>query len=379
MITKHKTLRHPRVIELPLHVTNKQHIKVKTNDYVTIGKPLTHKTYGAYATVSGVVKAIESINDDIHVFIENDRLDHHYDQLKHFNAKDLVKRYFKTYEPFESWSLKSLEHLHIQMFFRNEPFVSLDPVNIKELINPIEKVILKLIKLYDLKSVTLLTTKTMDEELFKTLKTKSEKVYTQVIDIKEEDHIYKYINASNAYALMHQKPYQLITLESLLHLHELTINNRPPTMNQIIISGDVINEPTLVDVRIGTHFKDITELIGHLRNAPDYKVLLNHMLKEDIYHTLDFPVEIHMHSFHITEPIERKTYDCISCGDCNDHCPVGILPSKIYHAVEKEKLLSHLKPTLCIECGLCSFYCPSKIPVMTFVKEAKTLIRRHRL
>jgi len=54
---------------------------------------------------------------------------------------------------------------------------------------------------------------------------------------------------------------------------------------------------------------------------------------------------------------------CISCGQCADVCPAGILPGVIHkqlyaHRIEEAQ---RLRIDLCVGCGLCSFVCPSKI------------------
>jgi len=377
VISKRKSLRHPRVVEIPLHTTNNNHLKIKVNDTVTVGQPLTHKTYGAYATVSGTVKAIEQIDTIYHAFIENDRKDSKYPHLKHFSAQDLIKRYFKTYEPFEAWHIKSFKQLMVPMFSRNEPFVSLDQVALNDSIDIVKETLDGLVKLYKLTCVILLITKDMDTRVLSEFKEPTYQI--KVVDITEEDHLYQAINHYFNGALMTESDYNFITLERVFHLYDLMINHHPPVINTIIVSGDSISVPSMIDVRIGTHFKDILELLGGLLETPTPTILLNHLLQDERIESTNFPIELSMHSFHITEAIDRDRYECIACGECNDHCPVGIIPSKILHTMDHHKMVGYLKPSLCIECGLCSFYCPSKIPVMDAVKEAKKIVRGRKL
>jgi len=54
---------------------------------------------------------------------------------------------------------------------------------------------------------------------------------------------------------------------------------------------------------------------------------------------------------------------CISCGQCTDVCPAGILPGVIHKHLYADRIeeAQRLRVDLCIGCGLCSFVCPSKI------------------
>lgn len=65
---------------------------------------------------------------------------------------------------------------------------------------------------------------------------------------------------------------------------------------------------------------------------------------------------------------------CLSCGFCEDVCPVDLLPHLIFHQVKNnvidEKLINY-KIFDCVECNLCSYVCPSKIALGQSIKDGK--------
>ncbi len=68
---------------------------------------------------------------------------------------------------------------------------------------------------------------------------------------------------------------------------------------------------------------------------------------------------------------------CVSCGQCIDVCPVGILPSVIHKFLHADEIdeVERMRVDLCIECGLCSYVCPSKIELLSDMCDARRLIR----
>ena len=69
---------------------------------------------------------------------------------------------------------------------------------------------------------------------------------------------------------------------------------------------------------------------------------------------------------------------CISCGFCEEVCPVRILPNLLHKYVEKniiEETLANYKIFNCIDCNLCTYVCTSKIGVASLIKLGKEKLR----
>ena len=83
---------------------------------------------------------------------------------------------------------------------------------------------------------------------------------------------------------------------------------------------------------------------------------------------------------HLNTTLAGELRACVSCGQCVDVCPVGILPSVIHKFLQADEIdeVERMRVDLCIECGLCSFVCPSKIELLADMRDAKRLIREDR-
>ncbi len=73
---------------------------------------------------------------------------------------------------------------------------------------------------------------------------------------------------------------------------------------------------------------------------------------------------------------------CISCGFCEDVCPVRILPNLLHRYVQKnviDETLVRFQIFRCIDCNLCSYVCTSKIPLARLMREGKEKLAREGL
>jgi len=69
---------------------------------------------------------------------------------------------------------------------------------------------------------------------------------------------------------------------------------------------------------------------------------------------------------------------CVSCGYCQDVCPVGIIPHLLYKYCSRGLLVDYLVELRifnCIGCNLCSYVCPSKIAVGKHIREGQAQLR----
>ena len=71
---------------------------------------------------------------------------------------------------------------------------------------------------------------------------------------------------------------------------------------------------------------------------------------------------------------------CLRCAKCVDVCPMRLSPTGIMKNVKKKSwdLAEELCIADCMECGSCSYVCPARIPLVQYVKEGKSAIRKKR-
>ena len=76
--------------------------------------------------------------------------------------------------------------------------------------------------------------------------------------------------------------------------------------------------------------------------------------------------------------IQGSLRDCISCGHCNEVCPVEILPQYLLRELEGDDVETAMTHGLldCTSCGLCTYVCPSKIELSEQFTAAKAVLRK---
>ena len=141
---------------------------------------------------------------------------------------------------------------------------------------------------------------------------------------------------------------KIINIQNIINVYNAIKRKRQTTEKYITISGNAIENPCVINVKIGTRVKEILQNnikfkeqdVIFLANGP----LSGYEVKklDDLIVTNDFKGLI------INKKEVKEADNCINCGKCYRICPIGLDPKNI----DKDK---------CIRCGLCSYFCPSKI------------------
>lgn len=149
-----------------------------------------------------------------------------------------------------------------------------------------------------------------------------------------------------------------------------------PLIERIVtITGDAIETPRNLIVKIGTPFKEIIEECGGYKTTPG-KIIMGGPMMGAAQFTDEIPVIKGTSGILVLSEEKSKTPEagqCIRCGKCVGVCPVYLQPIAIRNLSIKERheeteLLNVLS---CIECGSCSFICPAKIPLLQSIKVSK--------
>lgn len=137
--------------------------------------------------------------------------------------------------------------------------------------------------------------------------------------------------------------------------HAYNFLKRGRTMSDIFItiSGNVVKNPMVVQVKLGSLLKDvINELV--LYQEEDVTYIANGLLSGKEIDLDSFVVTPSLHSLLIMKREERKQEEkCLNCGLCSEVCPVHLNPRLWKNPKYKEQMEKQ-----CIKCGLCTYICP---------------------
>ncbi|MGC8977501.1 MAG: 4Fe-4S dicluster domain-containing protein [Candidatus Ratteibacteria bacterium] len=199
-----------------------------------------------------------------------------------------------------------------------------------------------------------------------------------------------------------------LNIRHVLYIYETIVMNKPFYEVIIGLCGNGFKENLHLKVRIGTPLKKILERF--LVDGKNIRIIWNSLLTGKEISDYELPVDKNSsHLISIKENKERKflfflrpginsfSYTrtfltasfikklpdtnkhgeerpCISCGYCQEVCPVNIIPHLLIKFIRKDIIderLMNYGIFNCIGCNLCSFVCPSKIQVSQIIKEGQ--------
>lgn len=156
---------------------------------------------------------------------------------------------------------------------------------------------------------------------------------------------------------------------------DAVLEGKPLYERVVTITGNAVNEPKNLLVKIGTPFEKVIEQCGGFKETPG-KILMGGPMMGLSQFTMDVPTIKGSSGILVLTEEEAKpphVSACIKCGQCLEVCPAYLQPLYIsayalkdnFEGAEKFNALD------CIECGACSFICPAKRPLTESIRFAK--------
>jgi Na+-translocating ferredoxin:NAD+ oxidoreductase subunit C len=149
--------------------------------------------------------------------------------------------------------------------------------------------------------------------------------------------------------------------------------NKPLIERVITVSGNGINEPKNILVRLGTPVSSVLKFCGGAK-TDIHKVIMGGPMMGISQFDLEVPVIKGSSGVLVMqENKDEEAGSCIRCGRCVDVCPMRLTPNQIADYVQKEKfdVCKSIGVQDCMECGACGFVCSAKLPLVHYFKYAK--------
>ncbi len=151
----------------------------------------------------------------------------------------------------------------------------------------------------------------------------------------------------------------------------------------VTVSGDGVQNPCNLMVKIGTCFEEVLAAAGGFKEGTDpEKLICGGPMMGTAMANLSAAVCRNNNALTVLvkDPLveaEKKSTACIRCGRCNRVCPLGLTPQMMAVAAERkdyDRYEHKLYGLECIQCGSCTYVCPAKRPLMQLFKQAKAEI-----
>ena len=198
-----------------------------------------------------------------------------------------------------------------------------------------------------------------------------------------------------------------LNIRSVLLVQQAVAENKPLTEVVIGLCGPGFKENPHLKVRVGT---TLDEVVKNYVSPGRKRLVFNSLLTGPELNDYSLPVDranshiiaipensggqlfaflrAGMHSYSYSSAfltsrrlekrpdtnVRGEGRPCISCGYCEQICPVRIIPHLLSRMTKRgfidERLMRYGIFT-CIDCNLCSFVCPCKIPLAEHIREGK--------
>ena len=153
-------------------------------------------------------------------------------------------------------------------------------------------------------------------------------------------------------------------------IYDAVFLGKPMIERVVTVSGELVENPQNVLLRIGTPVQNVLEAYGALAYDTATFISGGPMMGKTI-EDLSIPVAKDTTTLLAlrAKPIPVET-PCIRCAQCIRVCPVGIQPVVISNCYRNEEY--HRAPFLnverCIDCGACTATCPANIPLLANIQ-----------
>jgi len=148
---------------------------------------------------------------------------------------------------------------------------------------------------------------------------------------------------------------------------------KPLYERALTVSGEGVTSPKNLIVRIGSLFQNAIDYCGGLQESANILVMGGPMMGL-AQGTSDVPVIKGTSGILAwAEPEHITEHNCISCGRCVSHCPMGLVPAQLMKYSKLDYLSEAESRGImdCVECGSCQYSCPAGIPLVHWLRVGK--------
>ena len=166
-------------------------------------------------------------------------------------------------------------------------------------------------------------------------------------------------------------------VDTIVAVYNAVKEGRPLMERIVTVTGDAIKHPRNYKVRIGMNYHELVDEAGGFRQEPEKIICGGPMMGFSMF-SLEVPTtktSTALLCLTHDEVAASEPGPCINCGRCVEVCPGRVVPSKLATYAEHfdEEAFLRCNGMECCECGCCSFVCPAKRPLTQQIKSMRRL------
>lgn len=155
---------------------------------------------------------------------------------------------------------------------------------------------------------------------------------------------------------------------------------KPLYEKAVTVSGNAVNQPKNLWVKVGTPIKAIIEYCGGEKTNPKKVVQGGPMTGVALanYDAYTHKTTSGILLMDAKEAAADEPTPCLNCGKCADVCPMRLMPMNTAFyasAGDFEAAAKYGSTAACIECGACEYICPAKRPLIQAIRKTKAYLR----
>ena len=161
-------------------------------------------------------------------------------------------------------------------------------------------------------------------------------------------------------------------------IYEAVRFHKPLIERVCTVSGESVCDPKNVIAPIGTKFSDLIAFAGGAREDLVSLIAGGPMMGFAVADTDTPMVKGSGGVLMLPRMLDDISFPCVLCGKCVQHCPMGLMPNKMFRNIKygNYKAAMDLGLMDCKECGCCAYTCPSHLPLVQGFKLGKKLGRQ---
>ncbi len=167
----------------------------------------------------------------------------------------------------------------------------------------------------------------------------------------------------------------LFNAETVANIYRALSTGMPTVHKRLTVDGNAIKRPRNLIVPVGTAFSEIAAFCGGTKKHFARLIAGGPMMGVSQW-SLDSVVTKSTGALLFMTEDKEKAGSCIRCGKCMKVCQMRLVPALL--AANSRKGLydkcEELGVRNCVECGCCSYVCPGKVPIVQYIRNAKSAV-----